>query len=47
MGEGSLHPSLPAIANAVFDAVGVWVDELPLTGQALRRALQTQGDAKE
>jgi 4-hydroxybenzoyl-CoA reductase subunit alpha len=30
-GEGPLHPSIPAIANAVFDAVGVRIDRLPFT----------------
>ena len=30
-GEGPLHPSIPAIANAIFDAVGVRVDRLPFT----------------
>ena len=28
-GEGPLHPSIPAIANAIYDAVGVRVDTLP------------------
>jgi 4-hydroxybenzoyl-CoA reductase alpha subunit len=30
-GEGPLHPVIPAIANAIFDAVGVRVDTLPFT----------------
>ncbi len=30
-GEGPLHPSIPAIANAVFDAIGVRIDHLPIT----------------
>ncbi len=29
-GEGALHPSIPAIANAVYDAVGVRVRSLPI-----------------
>jgi len=28
-GEGPLHPSIPAIANAVYDAIGVRLDRLP------------------
>jgi 4-hydroxybenzoyl-CoA reductase subunit alpha len=28
-GEGPLHPSIPAIANAIYDAVGVRLDALP------------------
>ncbi len=29
-GEGALHPSIPAIANAIFDAVGVRIKSLPI-----------------
>jgi putative selenate reductase molybdopterin-binding subunit len=29
----------PAIANAVFDAVGVWMDEIPLTPERVWRAM--------
>ncbi len=28
-GEGPLHPAIPAIANALYDAVGVRLTELP------------------
>jgi 4-hydroxybenzoyl-CoA reductase alpha subunit len=30
-GEGPLHPSVPAIANAIYDATGVRCDELPFS----------------
>ena len=30
-GEGPLHPSIPAIANAIYDAVGVRIDSLPFS----------------
>lgn len=30
-GEGALHPVLPAIANAIYDAVGVRIYELPVS----------------
>ncbi len=30
-GEGPLHPALPAISNAVYDAVGIRLRELPFT----------------
>ena len=30
-GEGPLHPSIPAIANAIYDAVGVRMDSLPFS----------------
>ncbi len=36
-GEGPLHPSIPAIANAIYDAVGIRLDRLPFTpGRVLR-----------
>ena len=28
-GEGPLHPAIPAISNAIYDAVGVRLTELP------------------
>ncbi len=30
-GQGPLLPVMPAVANAIFDAVGVRIDELPIT----------------
>jgi 4-hydroxybenzoyl-CoA reductase subunit alpha len=39
-GEGPLHPSIPAIANAIYDAVGVRMDRLPFTPPAVWRALE-------
>ena len=44
-GEGPLHPSLPAIANAIHDAVGVRMDELPFTPQRMWRALRAHAAA--
>jgi CO/xanthine dehydrogenase Mo-binding subunit len=41
-GEGPLHPSIPAIANAIHDAVGVRLDALPFTPPRVLRALQEQ-----
>jgi CO/xanthine dehydrogenase Mo-binding subunit len=38
-GEGPLHPSIPAIANAIYDAVGVRMDRLPFTAERVWRAL--------
>ena len=48
-GEGPLHPSLPAIANAIYDAVGVRIDALPFTPQRVWRALRAHvaGAARE
>jgi 4-hydroxybenzoyl-CoA reductase alpha subunit len=42
-GEGPLHPSIPAIANAIFDAVGVRMDALPFSAPRVWRALQAEG----
>jgi 4-hydroxybenzoyl-CoA reductase alpha subunit len=39
-GEGPLHPSIPAIANAIFDATGVRMDALPFSPPRVWRALQ-------
>ena len=38
-GEGPLHSVIPAIANAVFDAVGVRIDHLPITPEKVLAAL--------
>jgi CO/xanthine dehydrogenase Mo-binding subunit len=42
-GEGPLHPSIPAIANAIFDAVGVRMDALPFSPPRVWSALQDPG----
>jgi 4-hydroxybenzoyl-CoA reductase subunit alpha len=39
VGEGSLVPVLGAIANAVHDATGVWMRELPITPERILAAL--------
>jgi len=39
-GEGPLHPSIPAIANAIYDAVGVRMDRLPFSPPRVWRALE-------
>jgi CO/xanthine dehydrogenase Mo-binding subunit len=44
-GEGPLHPSIPAIANAIYDAVGVRMDRLPFSAPRVWRALE-QADAE-
>ena len=38
-GEGPLNPVVPAIANAVYDAIGVRIDETPITPEKILRAL--------
>jgi 4-hydroxybenzoyl-CoA reductase alpha subunit len=44
-GEGPLHPSLPAIANAIYDAVGVRIDSLPFTPPRVWKAIREAGAA--
>jgi 4-hydroxybenzoyl-CoA reductase subunit alpha len=39
-GEGPLHPSIPAIANAIFDAVGIRLTRLPFTPGRVLAALR-------
>ncbi|MFI5300906.1 MAG: xanthine dehydrogenase family protein molybdopterin-binding subunit [Polyangiales bacterium] len=46
-GEGPLHPILPAIVNAIFDAVGVRIDSLPITPAKVLAALRTRAATKE
>ncbi len=48
IGESSITPITAAIANAVYDAVGVRICDLPITAEKVYRALQTQqGTAAE
>jgi CO/xanthine dehydrogenase Mo-binding subunit len=42
-GEGAILPVAAAISNAVFDATGVRMTELPLTPERVWRALQAAG----
>jgi len=44
-GEGPLHPSIPAISNAVFDAVGIRLTHLPFTPGKVLAALRTRREA--
>ncbi|HEY2747470.1 MAG TPA: hypothetical protein VGL86_22760, partial [Polyangia bacterium] len=39
VGQGPLLPIMPAVANAVWDAVGVRVDEVPITPEKILKAL--------
>jgi CO/xanthine dehydrogenase Mo-binding subunit len=40
MGEPPMAPPAPAVVNAVYNAVGVWVTEMPLTREKLLAALK-------
>ena len=45
-GEMCANPVLPAIANAVFNAVGVRIDELPITPEKVLRGIRSNGGAR-
>ncbi|MBX2801636.1 MAG: molybdopterin-dependent oxidoreductase [Myxococcales bacterium] len=42
-GEGPLHPAIPAIANAIFDAVGVRMRVMPFTPSRVLDAIRAAG----
>ena len=41
-GEGALHPVIPAIANAIYDAIGVRITSLPMTPEVVLNAIKQQ-----
>ncbi|MBI4493712.1 MAG: molybdopterin-dependent oxidoreductase [Chloroflexi bacterium] len=45
-GQGPLLPVPPAVANAVHDALGVRIDELPITPDRVLKALERQREGK-
>jgi hypothetical protein len=47
VGQGPLLPVMPAVANAVYDAVGVRVDEIPVTPEKVLKALKKLGKGEE
>ncbi len=46
-GQGPLLPVIPAVANAIHDAVGVRIDEVPITPDKILRALSQKEKGKE
>lgn len=45
-GEMCANPVLPAVVNAVYDAVGVRIDELPVTPEKVLRGILANGGAR-
>jgi hypothetical protein len=45
-GQGPLLPIMPAVANAVYDAVGVRIDEIPITPEKILKALAAKAAGK-
>jgi len=47
VGQGPLLPIPPAVANAVYDAVGVRIDEVPITPEKVMRALRDKSRGRD
>jgi 4-hydroxybenzoyl-CoA reductase alpha subunit len=47
VGQGPLLPVIPAVVNAVYDALGVRIDEIPLTPDKILKALDLKAQGKE
>jgi 4-hydroxybenzoyl-CoA reductase subunit alpha len=47
VGQGPLLPIMPAVANAVYDAVGVRIDEVPITPEKIMKALAEKKAGRE
>jgi CO/xanthine dehydrogenase Mo-binding subunit len=41
-GETSITPPSPAVANAIYDAVGIRIHDLPITPEKVLRALREE-----
>ncbi len=47
VGQGPLLPVVPALANAVYDALGVRIDEVPITPDKVLRALDERAKGRD
>jgi 4-hydroxybenzoyl-CoA reductase subunit alpha len=47
VGQGPLLPVIPAVANAVYDAVGVRIDESPITPEKILKALAEKNAGRD
>jgi 4-hydroxybenzoyl-CoA reductase subunit alpha len=47
VGQGPLLPVPPAVANAVYDAVGVRVDEVPITPEKVLKAMRDKARGRD
>ena len=45
VGEMTANSPIPAIVNAIYDAVGVWVTDLPVTPEKVLRAIEANATA--
>jgi 4-hydroxybenzoyl-CoA reductase subunit alpha len=46
VGQGPLLPVMPAVANAIYDAIGVRIDEVPMTPEKILKALDAKAAGK-
>src|SRR6266540_2237416 len=46
VGQGPLLPVIPAVANAVYDAIGVRIHETPITPDKVLKALAARAEGK-
>jgi CO/xanthine dehydrogenase Mo-binding subunit len=46
VGQGPLSPVIPAVVNAVYDAIGVRFDSTPVTADKILRALEARKRAE-
>jgi 4-hydroxybenzoyl-CoA reductase subunit alpha len=47
VGQGPLLPVMPAVVNAIYDAVGVRIDEVPATPEKVLAALRAKAKGQE
>ena len=47
VGQGPLLPVVPALNSAVHDALGVWIDEIPITPEKVLKALEQKAKGAE
>jgi len=47
VGQGPLLPVMPAVANAIYDAVGVRIDQSPIHPHMILKALQAKAKGEE
>jgi 4-hydroxybenzoyl-CoA reductase subunit alpha len=45
-GEGSLAATIPAVAHAIYDAVGIWINSLPITPEKVLKAIEEKKKAE-
>jgi CO/xanthine dehydrogenase Mo-binding subunit len=47
VGQGPLLPVMPAVANAIYDAVGVRIDQVPIAPEMILKGLEKKAKGEE